>query len=424
MGKTISHVQGKGSITHNNRTFSAKNVNAELSKNNITFVKMSIEEAYDECFSAAVERYNEKQKRSDRKIKESYYQYAFNRAPCNTVVTASDKRKSFYEDVVQIGTKNDTGVGTPDAMIAQQCLTEYMNGFSERNPNFFVFNAVLHVDEATPHLHIDYIPIGHYKRGVDTQNGLAQALKEMGYGDDKNAISRWRERERDILTEICRRHGIEIDAPQEGRGHSFAVEEYKEYKDTVNELENKIDSLETQISDRSQTLNDLDNEINEQKEEYKKNSEANKNQLKVAAMYDQIDSIYNSAKHSWFSNSVSVPEEDFRFFYDLAKQALSKISDNYDIKRDMADNYVKREELKTAKEELRQTEKKLEDVSSEYAEIRKAVKMLGAEEIVNQTIQTIRRNNELKEQQEQQRQKEERQREAAQRRTNNRHLRR
>ena len=309
-------------------------------------------------------------------------------------------------------------------MIAQQCLTEYMNGFSERNPNFFVFNAVLNVDEATPHLHIDYIPIGHYKRGVDTQNGLAQALKEMGYGDDKNAVSRWRERERDILTEICRRHGIEIDAPQEGRGHSFAVEEYKEYKDTVNELENKIDSLETQISDRSQTLNDLDNEINEQKEEYKKNSEANKNQLKVAAMYDQIDSIYNSAKHSWFSNSVSVPEEDFRFFYDLAKQALSKISDNYDIKRDMADNYVKLEELKTAKEELRQTEKKLEDVSSEYNEFRKAVKMLGAEEIVNQTIQTIRRNNELKEQQEQQRQKEERQREAAQRRANNRHLRR
>ena len=247
MAKSISHVQGKGSINHNNRTFKAKNVNAELTKNNITFVKMSIEKAYDDCFSAAVERYNEKQKRSDRKIKGSYYQYAFNRAPCNTVVTASDKRKSFYEDVVQIGTKDDTGIGTADAQIATECLTEYMNGFSDRNPNFFVFNAVLHVDEATPHLHIDYIPIGHYKRGVDTQNGLAQALKEMGYGDDKNAISRWREHERDILTEICRKHGIEISEPQEGRGHSFAVEEYKKYRDNITELENKLDELDGKI---------------------------------------------------------------------------------------------------------------------------------------------------------------------------------
>ena len=208
---------------------------------------MSIEKAYDDCFSAAVERYNEKQKRSDRKIKSSYYQYAFNRAPCNTVVTASDKRKSFYEDVVQIGTKDDTGVGTADAAVAQKCLTEYMNGFSDRNPNFFVFNAVLHVDEATPHLHIDYIPIGHYKRGVDTQNGLAQALKEMGYGDDKNAVSRWREAERRVLTDICRKHGIEISAPQEGRGHSFAVEEYKKYRDNISELENKLDELDGKI---------------------------------------------------------------------------------------------------------------------------------------------------------------------------------
>lgn len=58
-----------------------------------------------------------------------------------------------------------------------------MNGFQARNLNFHVFNAVLHMDEATPHLHIDYIPIRHYKRGVDTQNGIAQALKEMGYGE-------------------------------------------------------------------------------------------------------------------------------------------------------------------------------------------------------------------------------------------------
>ncbi|MBQ1928422.1 MAG: plasmid recombination protein, partial [Clostridia bacterium] len=151
--------------------------------------------------------------------------------------TAADKRKSFYEDIVQIGCKDDTGTDTPDAKIAVECLKEYMESFQKRNPNFYVFNAVLHNDEATPHLHIDYIPIGHYKRGVDTQNGLAQALKEMGYGEGENAINRWRIAELNVLTEICIQHGIEISAPHKSRGYSFKVDEYKQHKDTINALE-------------------------------------------------------------------------------------------------------------------------------------------------------------------------------------------
>lgn len=235
--KTISHCQGKGSLSHNNRTFKPKNVDSSRSSQNVTFVKMSITEAYDKCFSEAVERYNAKQKRADRRIKDGYFRYAFSHAPSNNVITAADKRKSFYEDVVQIGDRSDTGIGTADAGTAAKCLTEYMQGFSERNPNFFVFNAVLHVDEATPHLHIDYIPIGHYKRGVDTQNGLAQALKEMGYGEGENTISRWRTAERNVLTDICRRHGIEISEPTKGRGYTYTVEQYKQHKDTIAALE-------------------------------------------------------------------------------------------------------------------------------------------------------------------------------------------
>lgn len=234
--KTISHCQGKGSLSHNNRKFRAKNVDGSRTKDNVTFVRIPIKQAYEEVFGAAVERYNEKQKRSDRKIKDGYFQYAFGQKPCETVVVASDKRKSFYEDIVQIGTMDDTGVGSADAEIAKQCLTEYMNDFQERNPNFRVFNSVLHMDEATPHLHIDYIPVAHCKRGLDTQNGMAMALKEMGFGEGKDAISRWRERERKVLEDICKRHGTEIAPPQKARG-TFAVEEYKQYKDNIAALE-------------------------------------------------------------------------------------------------------------------------------------------------------------------------------------------
>lgn len=197
--KRISHCQGKGSLTHNNRKFNAKNVDDTRTKNNIIFVQQPIEAAYEHLFGSAVERYNARQKRSDRKINTSYYEHIFKRKISQSVVTSADKRKSFYEDVVQIGDMKNTGVGTPDAETATTCLTGYMQGFQQRNPNFYVFNAVLHLDEATPHLHIDYIPVGHYKMGVDTQNGIAQALKEMGYGSGKETIARWRESECKVL---------------------------------------------------------------------------------------------------------------------------------------------------------------------------------------------------------------------------------
>ena len=254
--KRISHCQGKGSLTHNNRKFSAKNVDNARTKDNIIFKEKPIAAAYDELFGAAVERYNAKQKRSDRKIRTSYYEHLFKRSPAQSVVTSADKRKSFYEDVVQIGTKDNTGIGTEDAAVAAECLTIYMNGFQERNPNFRVFNAVLHMDEATPHLHIDYIPVGHYKQGVDTQNGIAQALKEMGYGTGKDAISRWRESERAVLEKICKAHNIEIAAPEKSRG-SLTVEQYKEYAELKEKADNRrqaVKQLDSEISSKNLIL--------------------------------------------------------------------------------------------------------------------------------------------------------------------------
>ena len=216
--KRISFGQRKGSIAHNNREFVADNVDVFRTPQNITFVCQPIGEAYDQLFKESTERYNAKQKRSDRKVHGSYYEHLFGVKPCNNVLTAADKRKSFYEDVVQIGKKEDSGYGTEDFQLAADCLKEYMEGFQKRNPNFYVFNAVLHMAEATTHLHIDYIPVGHYKRGQDTQNGIAQALKEMGYGDGKMVITNWRVAGVEVLNKICLEHGINPLAPEKARG--------------------------------------------------------------------------------------------------------------------------------------------------------------------------------------------------------------
>ena len=248
--KSISFCQGKGSLSHNNREFVAKNVDSNRTKDNITFISEPIAEAYQKCFGGATERYNARQKRKDRQISD-YYENTFKHKICNTVITASDKRKSFYEDIVQIGTMQDSGVGTADGELVAECLKEYMNGFQKRNPNFYVFNAVLHMDEATPHLHIDYIPIGHYKRGLDTQNGLAQALKEMGFGSGKDAVNRWRIREREVLENICRQRGIEISEPTKSRG-SYSVDEYKELQKRLESLNQDVDRLNAEIEQKKQ----------------------------------------------------------------------------------------------------------------------------------------------------------------------------
>lgn len=252
--KRISFGQGKGSLTHNNKEFVADNVDPLRTPQNITFVRQPIGEAYDQLFAESTQRYNAKQKRNDRKVQVCYYEHLFGVKPCNTVRTAADKRKSFYEGVVQIGKREDSGYGTEDFQLVADCLKEYMEGFQNRNPNFYVFNAVLHMDEAPPHLHIDYIPVGHYKRGQDTQNGIAQALKEMGFGEGKQAIARWRATEVEVLNAICLEHGIKPLAPEKARG-TLEVEEYKEQRRQADELAEQNAQAAAELSKKVEQIN-------------------------------------------------------------------------------------------------------------------------------------------------------------------------
>lgn len=249
MGKTISHCQGKGSLAHNNRDFIPKNVDKNRVSQNLTLKKESVKSAYKNCFGEAVKEYNAKQTRKDRKI-DDYYKSLFGQNYSKTVVEGKNQQKSFYEDLVQIGTMENTGCGTPDAEIAIQILKEYAEGFEERNPNFYVFNSVIHVDEATPHLHLDYIPLAHNNRGLSVQNGLGKALDEMGFGRNKDSINQWRIREREVLEEICLSYNIKIDKSERPSfAKQLTVDQYKEFKD-----------LEKQRIQEQELLNELKGE--------------------------------------------------------------------------------------------------------------------------------------------------------------------
>ena len=126
-------MRGPGSLNHNRRSFTAENVDPKRSSLNVVYRDEPIQKVYHELFDEAVKRYNAKQKRNDRKIHGTYYESLFHKKPSNSVVTAADKRKSFYEDVVQIGKKEDSGVDTEDAQLVAACLKEYMAGYQQRN---------------------------------------------------------------------------------------------------------------------------------------------------------------------------------------------------------------------------------------------------------------------------------------------------
>lgn len=229
--RKISHARGKGSMNHNNRNHIYGNVDASKTENNIFYAKENIEDAYQKCFGEALANYNAKQKRADRKIK-NYYTHLFGNAQKDTVATSSNKEKSFYEIVVGIGDRNTCAVDSADGELAVKILDEYAKGFSERNLNFYVFNSVMHLDEKTPHMHIDYIPIADgYKNGLTVRNSQSIALQQMGFGKNKNSISEWRIQERKILRELCQQYGLEIAEETQGRGKTFTPDEYKKIRD-------------------------------------------------------------------------------------------------------------------------------------------------------------------------------------------------
>lgn len=223
----------------------------------------SLEAAYENCFGEALRKYNAAQKRKDQQ-KENYQK---------EIEQSGNGEKLFYENIVQVGKKTDTpvvdekGELTEDAKAAIKVLEQYAITFQERNPNLYLFNCVLHLDEATPHLHIDYIPVAHgYKKGMETRNSLTKALQEMGFAKavsrKQNETVAWQERERAFLTELCREQGIEIEVLGIQR-ENLSLPEYKAAMREVEVLEQRAEILDSQKERLEQQKEDLEQKTTE-----------------------------------------------------------------------------------------------------------------------------------------------------------------
>ena len=241
MKRTISAMVGKGSITHNNRDFIAENVDGERTKNNLTYCNEKIQDVYHELFDEALQKYNEKQTRSDRVIADYYEK-----------IRTGKQEKPFHEIILQIGDKDTMGAETENGELAKKILDRYMHDFEKRNPNLRVFSAHLHMDEATPHLHIDFIPFTtNSKRGLETRVSLKKALEAQGFIGGSRSDTEWNQwvaSEKEVLSQIMLEHGIEWDQKNTHEKHK-TVSEFKKEKlaEEVEKLENKKDELKDQM---------------------------------------------------------------------------------------------------------------------------------------------------------------------------------
>ena len=233
MERTISAMIGKGSVNHNTRAFTAKNVDKNRSADNVEFCQEDIKQVYHRLFDEALERYNAKQKRKDRVI-DNYYEK----------IRRGKQEKLFHEVIFQIGNKDDMNAKSEDGLLAKRILTEFMDEFQARNPNLYVFSAHLHMDEETPHLHIDFVPyITGSKRGLDTRVSLKSALAAEGFtGGTRGAteLNQWIASEKQELATVMERYGVEWLQKGTHEKHLSVLEfEKKERAKEVAELDSQ-----------------------------------------------------------------------------------------------------------------------------------------------------------------------------------------
>ena len=288
MKRTISAMVGKGTVNHNSRKFHAKNTDPERSHLNVEYCNENIKDVYHELFNEALARYNAKQTRKDRRI-DNYYEK----------IDASKQEKTFHEIILQVGNKDDMNATTENGCLAAKVLDEYMRDFPKRNPTLRVFSAYLHMDEATPHLHIDFVPFTTgSKRGLETRVSLKQALAALGFKGGTRSDTEWNQwvaSEKRQLAAVMERYGIEWEQKGTHEKHLSVLDfEKKERAREVADLEARKADLQEENAafeeineNLHEQLQQIDDEIHSLQDDLKQSQQEADKAKKQADKYQK-----------------------------------------------------------------------------------------------------------------------------------------
>ena len=318
MKRTISFMTGKGSVNHNSRKFHAKNTDPERSCLNVEYCNENVKDVYHELFDEALARYNEKQTRSDRRI-DDYYEK----------IRSGKQEKPFHEIILQIGDKDNMGAKTENGQLAAKVLDKYMRDFQRRNPTLRVFSAYLHMDEATPHLHIDFVPYTTgSKRGLDTRVSLKQALSVLGFKGGtrrETELNQWVAYEKEQLAAVMLEHGIEWE--KKGTHEKYLSVLDFEKKERAKE----VAELEQSISDGKERLSDIQiqhRKAVQETEQIRQKGEAIRQE--VSELSETSDLLKEQAttladdKKKLLSDNVKLEKQQKKLQQDIEKMVQSK----------------------------------------------------------------------------------------------------
>lgn len=350
---TVSIAKGRGYLNHNDRSIdrvSEKSWDPESSRKNVICRNIPIQDAYNQIFGKALSEYNQRQidvNHPERQIK-NYYDH----------ISRSKQEKPFYEFVVAFGNMNDKD--TEIYPVLQRCLDEYITNFDERNPNFKVFQKIVHLDEkGIDHAHLDFIPVStHNKRGLSVKNSFRGALKEMGY-TGKTAFLDWRQSEEKYMAEILERHGLEFERGS-GRDEHLNVRQYQAEAREINRLaQQKLKNMELpSIPEPEIKTNPIT------KSESVKLSKAEFDKIKQVIDYQQTQITSLEAQKS----DLSAKLKNVELKLDTARK-----------KPYMRENETLTQELKKESDFSEKLTKKYEKLGNECVELRKSCNKLKKE---------------------------------------------
>ncbi|MEC5241235.1 plasmid recombination protein [Bacillus mycoides] len=240
----------QSSLSHNNRENIYGNPGIDPSRldENIYFVQKDIRSVYKDVFQEAVDKYNEKQKRNDRKIQDYYDK-----------IHKNEKTHEQRELVVAVGEGKDD----PKYREAKkEALKQYAEAFQGRNPNLAVYNMVLHDDEANPHLHINYVPNFESSRGLTRRVGMDRALQQQGVqGKGTELIANWRQLETAYIESLAIEQIPNFERANVGSHKYMKVRQYKEYAEAVSNIENQFTEISKRLPNNKITLKTKKKEI-------------------------------------------------------------------------------------------------------------------------------------------------------------------
>lgn len=379
MERTISFMNGKGSIGHSTRSFIADNVDASRTKNNITLIHEDIKQVYHKLFDKALDEYNAKQKRKDRQIK-SYYEK----------ISRSKQEKLFYEVIVQIGNKDDTGVGSSAAEVATWVLKDYVKMFHLRNPQLYVIGAYIHLDEGTPHLHLNFVPwVSGCKRGLETKTSLKAALATRGFASEGKGNTEWKqwaEAEKDDIALIMRRYGIDWKKKNTHNPH-LSVLDYKkqERAKEVAVLEEELEGAQVVLELKEERIESLEKEIEN------KRVSIRKEQSEAQKMLD--DTKAETQKLQSEETDLRLKNSELRLEYSENVDKLTDKQKEIEAAQKEADKWMMMSD--TAKWQTEQAQIKLEEAERLKKELLKTVD--GDDYLKEQVIELRYQNQMLRE---------------------------